>query len=112
MIDSALDRNEGRGGTTLLQHGAQREAFAVASHFRDDFFDCLTARGDTLFELTDALLCADGPVTTPVDLSLTAEHRRGHGATPDPPYSQRLLLAAPVANPADQRRRREARQRL
>jgi hypothetical protein len=34
-------------------------------------------------ELTDALLCADGPVTTPVDLTLTAEHRRGHGAMYD-----------------------------
>lgn len=44
-----------------------RESFAVASRFRDDFFDCLTARGDTLFEMTDALLCVDGPVTTPVD---------------------------------------------
>lgn len=65
---------------TLLQPGVRREAFAVASHFRDGFFDCLTVRGDALFELTDALLCADEPVTTPVDLTLTAEHRRGHGA--------------------------------
>jgi hypothetical protein len=32
-----------------------------------------------LFELTDALLCADGPVTTLVGLSLAGEHRRGHG---------------------------------
>lgn len=66
---------------SLPQHDVRREAFAVASHFRDDFFDCLTARGDTLFELTDALLCADGPVTTPVDLP--AEHRRGHGTMYD-----------------------------
>jgi hypothetical protein len=65
---------------SLLHHGARREALAVAPHFRDDFFGCLTARADTQFELTDALLCADGPVTTPVDLTLTAEHRRGHGA--------------------------------
>lgn len=67
---------------SLLHHDVRREAFA-ASHFRDDFFDCLPVRGDTLFELTDALLCADGPVTTPVDLTLTAEHRRGHGAMYD-----------------------------
>lgn len=65
---------------SLLHHDVRREAFAVASHFRDDFFDCLPVRGDTLIALTDALLCADGPVTTPVDLTLTAEHRRGHGA--------------------------------
>ncbi len=31
---------------------------------------------------------------------------------PEHPYTQRLLLAAPVADAAEQRRRREARQRL
>lgn len=30
--------------------------------------------------LTDALLCADGPVTAPVGLTLAAEHRHEHGA--------------------------------
>lgn len=51
----------------------------MTSHFRDDFYACLRARGDELYELTDALLCADGPVKKPVDLTLLAEHRRGHG---------------------------------
>ncbi|GAA0946908.1 hypothetical protein GCM10009576_075560 [Streptomyces rhizosphaericus] len=51
----------------MLHHDAQREPFVVASHFQDDFYACLTARRDELFELTDALLCADGPVTAPVD---------------------------------------------
>lgn len=51
--------------------------------FRQVFYDCLTARADELFELTDAVLCADGPVTTLVGLTLTAEHRRGHGALYD-----------------------------
>ncbi|GCB53137.1 hypothetical protein SNL152K_10494 [Streptomyces sp. NL15-2K] len=55
----------------------------MASRFRDELYACLTARGDELFELTDALLCADGVVATPVDLTLTAEHRRGHGAMYD-----------------------------
>ena len=52
----------------------------MASLFRDDLFGSLTVRGDTLLELTEALLCADGPVKTPVDLTLTAEHRGGLGA--------------------------------
>jgi hypothetical protein len=55
----------------------------VASRYRDDLFDCLTARGDELLELVDALLCADGPVRAPVDVTLVAEHRRGHGAMYD-----------------------------
>jgi hypothetical protein len=53
------------------------------SRFRQDFYQCLTARADALFELTDAALCADGPVTSLVELSLAVEHRRGHGALYD-----------------------------
>lgn len=49
----------------------------------DYLFDFLTARGDELFELVDALLCADGPVRAPVDLTPVAEHHRGHGAMYD-----------------------------
>jgi len=48
--------------------------------FRNEFYSCLGARADAQFELTEALLCADGPVRTLVDLSLVPEHRRGHGA--------------------------------
>lgn len=33
-----------------------------------------------MFELTEALLCTEGPVKTLVDLALAPEHRRGHGA--------------------------------
>ena len=51
--------------------------------FRDEFYSCLGARADAQFELTDALLCADGPVRSLVDLSLAPEHRRGHGALYD-----------------------------
>lgn len=67
-----------------LQHqGVLRDAFAEVSRFRTESYECPIARGDALFELTDALLRADGPVTSPVDLTLTAEHRRGHGAMYD-----------------------------
>ncbi|MHD0282205.1 MULTISPECIES: NF041680 family putative transposase [Rhodococcus] len=51
--------------------------------FREQFYDCLTTRRDVLFELTDAVLCAGGAVRTLVELSLTLEHRRGHGALYD-----------------------------
>lgn len=52
----------------------------MLSQFRADFYACLTGRSDALFELTDALLCTEGPVKTLVDLALAPEHRRGHGA--------------------------------
>jgi hypothetical protein len=51
--------------------------------FRGERCGCLTARADALFELTDAVLCADGPVKTLVGLTLAPEHRRGHGALYD-----------------------------
>jgi hypothetical protein len=53
------------------------------ARFRAEFYGSLTARADALFELTDAVLCADGPVRSLVDLTLVAEHRRGHGAMYD-----------------------------
>ncbi|MBD0742264.1 hypothetical protein BG418_12340 [Streptomyces sp. CBMA152] len=68
---------------SVLDHDARRDAFGFASHFREDLCASLTGRGNTLFELTDAMLCADGPVTSPVDLTLLAEHRRGHGTLYD-----------------------------
>ncbi|WP_370626748.1 transposase, partial [Streptomyces sp. NBRC 110035] len=67
----------------MLHDDARWDAFDFTSHFREDFYACLTRRGDTLFELTDAMLCENGPVTSPVDLTLVAEHRRGHGALYD-----------------------------
>ncbi|WP_269805535.1 transposase [Streptomyces noursei] len=63
-----------------LLSGSRREAYALVSPFRGAFFRCLARRRDELFELTDAVPCADGPVKSPVDPTLLAEHRRGHGA--------------------------------
>jgi hypothetical protein len=51
--------------------------------FRGELYCCFTARADELFELCDAVLCAEGPVRTLVGLSLAPEHRRGHGALYD-----------------------------
>ncbi|MEV0292578.1 NF041680 family putative transposase [Nocardia sp. NPDC050710] len=60
--------------------------------FRQDFYDCLTRRADALFELCEALLCADGPVRSLVGLSLAPEHRRGHGALYDAVNSGRVEI--------------------
>ena len=65
---------------SLLHDPVRVESLTVLSRFRTDFYDCLTARADALFELTDAVLCTDGPVRSLVDLALAPEHRRGHGA--------------------------------
>jgi hypothetical protein len=51
--------------------------------FRERLHGCLTARGDALFELADAVLCAGRPVRSLVQLSLEPEFRRGHGALYD-----------------------------
>jgi hypothetical protein len=51
--------------------------------FRERLHGCLTARADALFELADAVLCAEGPVSSLVQLSLEPEFRRGHGALYD-----------------------------
>lgn len=49
-------------------------ALGDLSRFREQFHDCLTARADALFEVTEAVLCADGPVTSLVELSLSVFH--------------------------------------
>ncbi|HEX5543613.1 MAG TPA: transposase [Micromonospora sp.] len=43
----------------------------------------MTPRADALFELTDAVLCVDGPVTSLAELSLAGCFRCGHGALYD-----------------------------
>jgi hypothetical protein len=64
----------------LLNDAACVEFSRVLSRFRTDVYACLSGRADALFELSDALLCAPGPVRSPVDLTLSPEYRRGHGA--------------------------------
>jgi hypothetical protein len=71
---------EGEGAGAPRQDAGARDRLAV---FRREFYACLTARADELFELADSVLCADGPVRTLVGLSLAPEHRRGHGALYD-----------------------------
>ena len=81
------------------------------SWFRQEFYRSLTARADVLFELTDAVLCADGPVRSLVELTLVAEHRRGHGAMYDglnhgrvePERLRRCVSSLPLPRAADGR---------
>ena len=44
--------------------------FLALREFRSKLYACLTARADALFELTDAILCADHAVTSLVQQSL------------------------------------------
>jgi DDE superfamily endonuclease len=53
------------------------------SGFRERVYRCLTRRADAVFELTDALLCTDGPVKSLVGLSPAPGAPAGHGAMYD-----------------------------
>src|SRR5690349_14028201 len=66
-----------------VQDAGRVDELTLLAVFRQAVYDCLQRRADALFELGDAQLCADGSVGTLVELSLTAEHRRGHGALYD-----------------------------
>jgi hypothetical protein len=57
--------------------------FLALREFRARLYTCLTSRPDALFELCDAILCADHAVTSLVQLSLETEFTRGHGALYD-----------------------------
>jgi hypothetical protein len=101
-------------GLAQASNGGQDDAaprWGDLARFRQEFYTSLTGRADALFELTDAVLCADGPVQTVVDLTLVAEHRRGHGAMYDalghgrvePERIRRALACALLPRAADGR---------
>ncbi len=68
---------------SLQDTPARVEALSGLSRFRVGLLACFTRRGAALFELADAMLCAQGPVRSPVGLSLEPEFRRGHGSACD-----------------------------
>src|SRR5215831_5960098 len=80
-------RGETAVSLTLPCPGEEVQAVPGAAgplrEFRERLHGCLTARGDALFELADAVLCSDRPVRSLVQLSLEPEFRRGHGALYD-----------------------------
>jgi hypothetical protein len=76
--------------------------------FRQSLYQCLDARADALFELADAVLCADHAVTSLVQLCLEPEFTRGHGALYDALSAGRIddeklfsLLAAELPQAVD-----------
>ena len=60
MVSVAHVRSAERGDISVRRGDLAR--------FRQELYTSLTARADTLFELTDAVLCADGPVRSLVEL--------------------------------------------
>ncbi len=96
---------------SLSHHAVEHGQFAELSRFRGEFYSCLTRRADALFELVDAVLCADGPVRSLVELSLVGEHRRGHGGLYDALVAGRMdisrlrraVAAVPLPRAADGR---------
>jgi DDE superfamily endonuclease len=72
--ESSLDPECAAGAVTRYR------ALEALRAFRRQLYECLPARADALFDLTDAILCADHAVTSLAELSLVPEFRRGHGA--------------------------------
>src|SRR5258708_1179859 len=105
-----------RAGRTPEPPDPPQVAAAVARHracqalreFRARLYGCLTSRPDALFELCDAILCADHAVTSLAELSMVPEFRRGHGALYDALAAGRIdqealaaLLAGALPQAAD-----------
>lgn len=65
--------------TGVKQAGRDSERAPLVA-FRQQLHHCFSRRADALSELTDAILCADGPVRSPAELSMEPEFRRGHGS--------------------------------
>src|SRR5262245_2504515 len=66
--------------TSVPDHPLLVESLAELMMFRRQLMECFTHRRDTLFDVTDAMLCAQGRVCSPAELSLEPELRRGHGS--------------------------------
>jgi hypothetical protein len=87
---------------------ARWRALEKLRDFRSRLYGCLALRADALFELADAVLCADHAVTSLVRLSLEPEFTRGHGALYDALAEGRIdgerlfcLLAAELPQAVD-----------
>src|SRR4051812_23657250 len=96
---------------TSVHDPVRGAAFGELRRFRREFYRCLMSRADAVFELADAVLCADGPVRSLAELSLVGEHRRGHGSAyaavadgrVDVERLRTVLAAVPLPRAADGR---------
>ncbi|WP_328541138.1 transposase [Streptomyces sp. NBC_00371] len=79
--------------SSVVNEVAHGQALAELSSFRMELYAAMPRRADALFELTDAVLCAGGPVVSLPELSLEVVHRRGHGAMYDALAQGRLDVA-------------------
>ncbi|MGW0807939.1 transposase [Nonomuraea sp. NPDC002799] len=93
MAVSFMLARAARGVPDSGEDGQKRGAWTELADFRQEVFTCLTARRDELFDLVEAVLCAEGPVRTMVGLTLAPEHRRGHGALYDAINHGRIEIA-------------------
>jgi hypothetical protein len=82
-----------KGCVISVHDDRKTDALGELAGFRQEFYSCLTARADALFELCDAVLCTDGPVVSLPELSLAGVHRRGHGALYDGLAAGRIDIA-------------------
>src|SRR3954454_21352175 len=111
MLLSKEEDQQARAAVGSLHDHDRASALGELSQFRHELYASLSARADVLFELTDAVLCADGPVVSLVELTLVAEHRRGHGAMYDalnqgrvePQRLRRSLASLPLPRTAQGR---------
>jgi hypothetical protein len=83
ILRSIQDHDGEAALNSVAEDVSHVEALAVLSGFRREFYACLTARADVLFQATDALLCMSEPVRSLAELSLAAVFQRGHGALYD-----------------------------
>lgn len=66
--------------TTAFGPARQSTGATPLINFRAAMYRSLTSWGDALFELSDSILCAPGPVTSVPTLSLEPVFRRSHGS--------------------------------
>lgn len=82
-----------RGGVVESRRDVVLRDCAELKRLRREVYGCFSRRADALFELSDALLCAAGPVLSPVELSMEPEFGRGHGSVYDALHAGRIDTA-------------------